>query len=334
MDQNNDKMQLTFAQDISRLPQMLAFNYDELSLSLTNYLEKFKGLIVTEDGIKAAEFDRASINKTRDVIKRVRIDIKKQAFDDFELKAKTLEGMCDRASDAITLQLREFESRRVDLKRKTVETLMSNTLDRTLGFECPMRSSKHWASMAAECFCRAKGAWSNVGTTDKSIVDEIEAKVEKAKRDEATLEAFIENDTLDVQTVARDRFYEAFDLTAALEYVKNFKAERARIEAARAAEDARRAERARIEEEKARAEKERKAGEKTEAKDLLEEARPTIGKHIAERVAETAKRVEAKPEPVYTFRLEITGTKEALRRMKEFGLGMGIAFKNIDKEAK
>ena len=49
---------------------------------------------------------------------------------------------------------------------------------------------------------------------------------------------------------------------------------------------------------------------------------------------EIAKRVEAKPEPVYTFRLEITGTKEALRRMKEFGLVMGIAFKNIDKEAK
>jgi hypothetical protein len=233
------------------------------------------------------------------------------------------------------------QNQRVNLKWKTVEYLMADTLDKTLGFTGPMRRSTHWASMASECFCRAKGAWQNVGTTEKSIVDEIEAKVEKALRDEATLEAFIENDTLDVQTVARDRFYEAFDLTASLEYVKNFKAERARIEAERArihaervAKDASRAELARIDEEMARAYEELKAGEKTEDKDLLEEARPAIGKYMAERVEEIANRVEAKPEPVYTFRLEITGTKEALRRMKEFGLGMGIAFKNIDKEAK
>lgn len=50
------------------LPAVLEFNYDTLKSALAARMDLYRGLVVTEDGIKAAKQDRADLNKLREAI--------------------------------------------------------------------------------------------------------------------------------------------------------------------------------------------------------------------------------------------------------------------------
>lgn len=304
-------MELTFQHNIEELPAMLAFNYDELKEGLQNYLSRFEGLVVTEDMIKSAEADRAAINKTRDAIKRARIDIKKRAFDEFEQKAKELETMCDKASDGIAAQLRKFEQKRQEEKQKAVCDIVAEVINSTCADDVPMAQSDYWRTFCNSNWNRSKGAWKNSGTSLDSIHKELEAEVARVQKDAATLQSFVESEQIDIRTVAHDKFYAAFNLAETLDYLKGYKEEQKRIAAAKAAEDARKAELAKQEAER--------TPEPTPT--------PTDAPQTHEN-APTDARAGARKE---TYRLEVTGTREALTRLKAYGTQLGITFKNLDR---
>lgn len=304
-------MELTFQHNIEELPAMLAFNYDELKEGLQNYLSRFEGLVVTEDMIKSAEADRAAINKTRDAIKRARIDIKKRAFDAFEQKAKELETMCDKASEGIAAQLRQFEQKRLEEKQKAVCEIIADVINRTCADDVPMAQSDYWRTFCNSNWNRSKGAWKNSCTSLDSIQKELEAEVARVQKDAETLQSFVESDPIDIRTVAHDRFYAAFNLAETLDYLKGYKEEQKRIAAAKAAEDARKAELA-----------------KQEAKRTPERTpTPTETPQTHENAPTDAQAGVSKE----TYRLEVTGTREALTRLKAYGTQLGITFKNLDR---
>lgn len=304
-------MELTFRHNIEELPAMLAFNYDELKEGLQNYLSRFEGLVVTEDMIKSAEADRAAINKTRDAIKRARIDIKKRAFDAFEQKAKELETMCDKASEGIAVQLRQFEQKRQEEKQKAVREIVAEVINRTCADDVPMAQSDYWRNFCNANWNRSKGAWKNSGTSLDSIQKELEAEVARVQKDAETLQSFVESEPIDIRTVAHDRFYAAFNLAETLDYLKGYKEEQKRIAAAKAAEDARKAELAKQEAER--------TPEPTPT--------PTDAQQTHENAPTDARAGESKE----TYRLEVTGTREALTRLKAYGTQLGITFKNLDR---
>lgn len=304
-------MELTFQHNIEELPAMLAFNYDELKEGLQNYLSRFEGLVVTEDMIKSAEADRAAINKTRDAIKRARIDIKKRAFDAFEQKAKELETMCDKASEGIAAQLRQFEQKRLEEKQKAVCEIIADVINRTCADDVPMAQSDYWRTFCNSNWNRSKGAWKNSCTSLDSIQKELEAEVARVQKDAETLQSFVESDPIDIRTVAHDRFYAAFNLAETLDYLKGYKEEQKRIASAKAAEDARKAELA-----------------KQEAKRTPERTpTPTETPQTHENAPTDAQAGVSKE----TYRLEVTGTREALTRLKAYGTQLGITFKNLDR---
>lgn len=304
-------MELTFQHNIEELPAMLAFNYDELKEGLQNYLSRFEGLVVTEDMIKSAESDRAAINKTRDAIKRARIDIKKRAFDAFEQKAKELETMCDKASEGIAAQLRQFEQKRLEEKQKAVCEIIADVINRTCADDVPMAQSDYWRTFCNSNWNRSKGAWKNSCTSLDSIQKELEAEVARVQKDAETLQSFVESDPIDIRTVAHDRFYAAFNLAETLDYLKGYKEEQKRIASAKAAEDARKAELA-----------------KQEAKRTPERTpTPTETPQTHENAPTDAQAGVSKE----TYRLEVTGTREALTRLKAYGTQLGITFKNLDR---
>lgn len=304
-------MELTFQHNIEELPAMLAFNYDELKEGLQNYLSRFEGLVVTEDMIKSAEADRAAINKTRDAIKRARIDIKKRAFDAFEEKAKELEKMCDEASEGIAVQLRQFAQKRKEEKQKAVCEIIAEVINRTCADDVPMAQSDYWRTFCNANWNRSKGAWKNSGTSLDSIQKELEAEVARVQKDAETLQSFVESEPIDIRTVAYDKFYAAFNLAETLDYIKGYKEEQKRIAAAKAADDARKAELAKQEDER--------TPEPTPT--------PTDAPQTHEN-APTDARAGASKE---TYRLEVTGTREALTRLKAYGTQLGITFKNLDR---
>ena len=304
-------MELTFQHNIEELPAMLAFNYDELKEGLQNYLSRFEGLVVTEDMIKSAEADRAAINKTRDAIKRARIDIKKRAFDAFEQKAKELETMCDKASEGIAVQLRQFEQKRQEEKQKAVREIVAEVINRTCADDVPMAQSDYWRNFCNSNWNRSKGAWKNSGTSLDSIQKELEAEVARVQKDAETLQSFVESEPIDIRTVAHDRFYAAFNLAETLDYLKGYKEEQKRIAAAKAVEDARKAELAKQEAER--------TPEPTST--------PTETPQTHENAPTDAQAGASKE----TYRLEVTGTREALTRLKAYGTQLGITFKNLDR---
>ena len=304
-------MELTFQHNIEELPAMLAFNYDELKEGLQNYLSRFEGLVVTEDMIKSAEADRAAINKTRDAIKRARIDIKKRAFDAFEQKAKELETMCDKASEGIAVQLRQFEQKRQEEKQKAVREIVAEVINRTCADDVPMAQSDYWRIFCNSSWNRSKGAWKNSGTSLDSIQKELEYEVARVQKDAATLQSFVESEPIDIRTVAHDRFYAAFNLAETLDYLKGYKEEQKRIAAAKAVEDARKAELA-----------------KQEAERTPE---PTSTPTETPQTHENAPTDAQAGAGMETYRLEVTGTREALTRLKAYGTQLGITFKNLDR---
>lgn len=304
-------MELTFQHNIEELPAMLAFNYDELKEGLQNYLSRFEELVVTEDMIKSAEADRAAINKTRDAIKRARIDIKKRAFDAFEQKAKELETMCDKASEGIAAQLRQFEQKRLEEKQKAVCEIIEDVINRTCADDVPMAQSDYWRTFCNSNWNRSKGAWKNSGTSLDSIQKELEVEVARVQKDAETLQSFVESEPIDIRTVAHDRFYAAFNLAETLDYLKGYKEEQKRIASAKAAEDARKAELAKQEAER--------TPERTPT--------PTETPQTHENAPTDAQAGVSKE----TYRLEVTGTREALTRLKAYGTQLGITFKNLDR---
>jgi len=113
---------------VSPIPEMpkLISNIDELKDQLEISLKKYQNLVVTEDGIKDAERDRANLNKLKKVIADERIRQKKifySPFEEFETKCKNVEKMVDETAKAIDTQVKAFADREKDAKRMEIETL-------------------------------------------------------------------------------------------------------------------------------------------------------------------------------------------------------------------
>lgn len=104
-------------------PQVIAFNYEELKAELAGKLAKYKGLLVTEDGLAEAKKDRALLRKVRDALNAEKITVKKQwmgPYTDFEGKVKELMEMCDEPAREIDEQVKRFEERKKQEKKEAL----------------------------------------------------------------------------------------------------------------------------------------------------------------------------------------------------------------------
>lgn len=93
----------------------LTANFDEMKEALTEFIEPYTQLIVSEDAIAEAKADRAKINAVakhvddyRKLVKKVYTEPLKQ----FEDKCKELTAICDKGKSNIDYQLSEFEEKR------------------------------------------------------------------------------------------------------------------------------------------------------------------------------------------------------------------------------
>lgn len=94
-------------------PKELLFNYEELKEFLTEALQEYKTLVVTEDAIPEAKAKRAKLNKLAENLDSYRISVKKQLMEqydnDFAPKVNELKAMTKEASDNIASQIKAFE---------------------------------------------------------------------------------------------------------------------------------------------------------------------------------------------------------------------------------
>lgn len=206
--EDNMSMEFVMGSSLEALPKTIDFNFEELKCQLAESLELYTGLVVTEDGIKAAKEDRAKLNKLREALETKRKEVKKECmapYTDFEAKVKELVGLIDQPIAAIDGQLKAFEEKRRAEKRAAILEVYEEAvgeLRALLPFE------KLW-----------RDEWYNTGMSMKKIREAIVAAEDKASSDLEVLST-VESEFLEPVKL---KYLEALDLNAAL-------AERARLQ--------------------------------------------------------------------------------------------------------
>ncbi len=194
-------MEFVMGDSLERLPATIDFNFEQLKQGLSLALERYQGLVVTEDGIKAAKEDRAKLSKLREAIEAKRKEVKKQCmapYTDFEAKVKELVGLIDQPIAAIDGQLNAYEERRRAEKYSAAEAVYDETvgeLRSLLPFE------KLW-----------QASWYNVGVSMKKIRDAIVAAEQRAAHDLDILST-VESEFMEP---VKMKYLETLDLSAAL----------------------------------------------------------------------------------------------------------------------
>lgn len=154
-------------------PQPVIFNYEELRADLTTALADYESRVYTEDTIAEAKEDRAKLNKLKKAINDERIAREKeymQPFNEFKSQAKELCEMIDTASSGIGEQLDAFEQKRVEEKTAHIQSLFDDVAS---NYDMPF--------ITLEKIMNDK--WLNKSTSDKTIVEEITERFEKAIKD-------------------------------------------------------------------------------------------------------------------------------------------------------
>lgn len=119
-------MEFRMTTDLSVMqPKELAFNFEELYAFLSTQTEKYRNLLVTEDGLAEAKKDRANLRKLADALNSEKISIKKtfmKPYEDFEGKVKQLIELCKVPANEIDVQIKAFEEAKKAEKRAELET--------------------------------------------------------------------------------------------------------------------------------------------------------------------------------------------------------------------
>ena len=190
------------------LPAVLEFNFEDLKKALAERMELYRGLVVTEDGIKAAKQDRADLNKLREAIEAKRKEGKKASmapYTEFEGRVKELVQLVDAPIAAIDGQLKEYEEKRRADKRAEIAAIYEETVGELKGI---LPFERLW-----------RDEWYNTAWSMKKIREAIVAAEGKVASDLEVLST-VESEFAEA---VRLKYLEALDLNAAL-------AERARLQ--------------------------------------------------------------------------------------------------------
>lgn len=115
-----------------QFPATIEFNFDELKAELTAALAKYKGLTYTDDQIKEAKADRASLNKFRDAIEAKRKELKKTCltpYEDFEKRVKELTALIDAPIAEIDVQIKAADEKKKAAKKEQLLAFWENNVN-------------------------------------------------------------------------------------------------------------------------------------------------------------------------------------------------------------
>lgn len=100
---------------------------EELKKLVADKLEQTKGLVATDESIKATKASRAEVNKLKKAIGDVRKKYKRAwnaPFELFETTLRALEGDCDSASQELKLTIDGFEETQKEERKQKVQALI------------------------------------------------------------------------------------------------------------------------------------------------------------------------------------------------------------------
>lgn len=160
------------------IPDVIQFNYDELKQELTEKVSMYETMVYTDDQIKQAKADKASLNKLKKALNDERIRREKeylQPFNEFKAKINEIISIIDKPVAVIDKQVKEYEEKCKEDKRQTILEY----------FDTRKPSFPEWLTIEQIFDDR----WLNASTSMKSIKDNIDEWINRIKGELTTLES-------------------------------------------------------------------------------------------------------------------------------------------------
>lgn len=192
----------------SVLPKEILFNSEELKSELSEKLEKYNRMVVTEDGLADAKKDRAALNKLLKALDDRRIEVKRKClkpFEAFEAQVKEIQAMIAEPISAIDAQVKAFDEVRKQGKESAIKGIYAANIG-NLGGLLPIE--KLW-----------NPRWLNVTYRMEDIEKEIADAVFKVGNNLKIIRVTCG----DYAAQVTDKYLQTLDMSAAL-------AEKARLE--------------------------------------------------------------------------------------------------------
>lgn len=284
------------------IPEKIDFNYEELKTELTSKVSFYETLVYTDDQVKDAKADRATLNKLKKTLNDERIRREKeymQPFNEFKAQVNEIIGIIDKPIAVIDKQVKEFEDQKKANKQKDIEELFAG-----MGFQSFVTLEKIWDPK-----------WLNASTSMKSIEEQMRARMYQIGDDVYTLSQLPE-----FGFEATEVFKETLDINKAISEAKRM----SEIAKAKAEAEARR--KAEEEARKAAEEARRKAEEERKAQEIKEEQ--TVPHEQAVTPQEPVQSADSTQERM-VVRFEVLLTTEDAYALKEFFKSRSIEFKAI-----
>ena len=117
-------MEFNLSTDIKQsIPNAIVFNFEELKAELSEKIKPYETLAVTEDDLKSAKSDKATLNKLKKALNDKKVEVKKEyisPLENFEKQVKELVEIIDKGVNNIDTQVKDFEKKEVDEKLKEI----------------------------------------------------------------------------------------------------------------------------------------------------------------------------------------------------------------------
>lgn len=157
-----------------QLPEKISFNYEELKKELTDKVSMYETLVYTDDQIKQAKEDRASLNKSKKALKDELIRMEKeymQPFNEFKAQMNEIISIIDKPVAVIDRQVKEYEEKQKQDKQAKIEAYWHEML----------QADKVPEGVTFSSIFNPK--WLNASVSMKSIQDEMNARLEQIAMD-------------------------------------------------------------------------------------------------------------------------------------------------------
>lgn len=276
------------------IPEKISFNYEELKAELTEKVTFYETLVYTDDQVKDAKADRATLNKLKKTLNDERIRREKeymQPFNEFKAQVNEIIGIIDKPIAVIDKQVKEFEDQKKAKKQKDIEELFAG-----MGFQNFATLEKIWDPK-----------WLNASTSMKSIEEQMRSRMYQIGDDVLTLHNLPE-----FGFEALEIYKQTLDINKAIKEAQRM------TEIAKAKAEA--------EAKKKAAEESRKAEEERKAKEIKEEQ--TVPHEQAVTPQEPVQSADSTQERM-VVRFEVLLTTEDAYALKEFFKSRSIEFKAI-----
>ena len=188
-----EELQVLVEQEVG----VISWNFDQLKAALAVKMQEYDGLVYTEDNVKVAKTDIATLRKIKKAISDKRIEIKKKClepYEVFEAQAGELTELIDKPINQIDAQLTEYENNR----REAVRVKIMAHFD-YVGKVLPAPVLERVKAL------KYRGEWENATTAMKRWKQGVEDAVRATERDLLWIDETVEEEFWEAAREAYNR---------------------------------------------------------------------------------------------------------------------------------